>query len=150
MIRMQGKALVATWRPFEEGGQSHMRASQIPSDNVTILDQILIAQHKDGFWGTYPLANCSVIWQGKPVVTLVTDDDKETALNIVGNDNTLADELKSQVTIRAKTTAMSTSDSGMEGALDMDSQFFGPATAQRIADAEKAAQVAHDEEEALR
>ena len=148
MIRMQGKALVATWRPFEEGGQSHMRASQIPSDNVTILDQILIAQHKDGFWGTYPLANCSVIWQGKPVVTLVTDDDRETNLNIVGTDNTLADELKSHVNIRAKTTAMSTSDSGMEGAYD--NQFFGPATAQRIADAEKAAQAALEEDEILR
>ena len=137
MIRMQGKALVATWRPFEEGGQSHMRASQIQSDNVTILDQILIAQHKDGFWGTYPLSNCSVIWQGKPVVTLITDDCKEAALNIVGTENTLADELKTQVTVRGKTTAMSSSETGMEGAEDM--QFFGPATAQRIIDAQKAA-----------
>jgi hypothetical protein len=148
MIRMQGKALVATWRPFEEGGTSHMRASQIPSDNVTILDQIVIAQHKDGFWGTYPLANCSVIWQGKPVVTLVTEDDQETTLDIVGSENTLADELKSHVTIRAKTTAMSTSDSAMEG--DFDTQFFGPATAQRIADAEKASHAELDEDGILR
>jgi len=148
MIRMQGKALVATWRPFEEGGQSHMRASQIPSDNVTILDQILIAQHKDGFWGTYPLANCSVIWQGKPVVTLVTEEDHETTLNIVGSENTLADELKSQVNIRGKTSAMSTSDTGMEGSFD--NQFFGPATAQRIADAQRAAEEQEEPEETLR
>jgi len=125
-----------------------MRASQIPSDNVTILDQILIAQHKDGFWGTYPLANCSVIWQGKPVVTLVTEEDHETTLNIVGSENTLADELKSQVNIRGKTSAMSTSDTGMEGSFD--NQFFGPATAQRIADAQRAAEEQEEPEETLR
>lgn len=125
MIRIHGKALVATWRPFEEGGQSHMRASQIPSDNVSIVDNIVIAQHKDGFWGTYPLVNCSVIWDGKPIVIHVGDDDHETILNIAGLDHTFADELTGKASFISKTKAMATSEGAMEGALDME--FFTPA-----------------------
>lgn len=92
MIRMVGKALVASWRPYESGGGSQMRASQMESDSVTVLDQVVLAQHPDGFWETFPLANCSIIWTGKPTVTVI-EDGKEVLLNVDGKDNTIADEL---------------------------------------------------------
>jgi hypothetical protein len=89
---MVGKALVASWRPYESGGGSHMRASQMESESVTVLDQVVLAQHPDGFWETFPLANCSIIWTGKPTVTVV-QDGQEVLLSIDGKDNTIADEL---------------------------------------------------------
>src|SRR5580704_1687084 len=118
MIRMQGKALVATWRPFEEGGTSHMRASQIASDNVTILDQLVIAQHKDGYWGTYPLANCSVVWDGKPVITHIGDDDHETKIALTGAEHTLADAMHGRAGFTTRTKAMASSEGAIEGAMD--------------------------------
>lgn len=92
MIRMVGKALVASWRPYESGGGSHMRASQMESDSVTVLDQVVLAQHPDGFWETIPLANCSIIWSGKPTITVI-ENGKETELTVIGKENTLADGL---------------------------------------------------------
>jgi hypothetical protein len=117
MIRMYGKALVATWRPYEDGGGAHMRTSHRESENVTVLDQTVIMQDRDGFWETFPLANCSIIWQGKPVVTLITLDDKETALPIEGKDHTLADELAAHSLglSRGPMRAMETSDKKIEG-----------------------------------
>lgn len=93
MIRLSGKALVATWRPYEEGGSSHMRSSQMQSENVTVLDQMVIMQHRDGFWETYPLVNCAIIWEGKPTITLITERDEETMLPLQGREHTLADQL---------------------------------------------------------
>ena len=92
MVRMVGKALVATWRPYESGGGSQMRSSQMESDSVTVLDQVVLAQHPDGFWETFPLSNCSIIWSGKPTVTVI-EDGKEIDLAIAGKENTLADQL---------------------------------------------------------
>ncbi len=115
MIRVYGKALVATWRPYEEGGASHMRSSQMQSEHVTVLDQVVIMQHKDGFWETYPLTNCSIIWQGKPSVTLLTDEDKETVLTISGAEHTLADAMAGHFALRGPTRAMSSSDADIEG-----------------------------------
>ena len=92
MVRMVGKALVATWRPYESGGGSHMRSSQMESESVTVFDQVVLAQHPDGFWETFPLANCSIIWSGKPTVTVI-EDGKETELTVTGRDNTLADQM---------------------------------------------------------
>jgi len=92
MVRMFGKALVATWRPYESGGGSHMRSSQMECDSVTVIDQVVLAQHPDGFWETFPLSNCSIIWSGKPTVTVI-DGGKEIDLAIAGRDNTLADQL---------------------------------------------------------
>lgn len=95
MVRIHGKAMVATWRPYEEGGRSHLRASQMESDDVTVLGDLVIAQHKDGFWATYPLVNCSIIWNGRPEVTLIADVTCDTPLVLQGRLNTLADELAS-------------------------------------------------------
>src|SRR5580704_11363347 len=92
MVRMVGKALVASWRPYESGGGSQMRSSQMESDSVTVLDQVVLAQHPDGFWETFPLANCSIIWTGKPTITLI-EDGRETELPITGRENTLADQM---------------------------------------------------------
>jgi len=94
MVRMTGKALVATWRPYESGGGSHLRSSQMESESVSIFDQVVLAQHPDGFWETFPLANCSIIWTGKPTVTFV-ENGAETLMSIDGRNNTLADELAS-------------------------------------------------------
>lgn len=93
MVRVFGKALVASWRPYESGGSSQMRSSQMQCDSVTVLDQVVLAQHPDGFWETLPLSNCSIIWQGKPAVTVLLEDGTERMLPITGRDHTLADEL---------------------------------------------------------
>jgi hypothetical protein len=91
---MFGKAMVASWRPYETGGGggAQMRSSQIECDSVTVLDQIVLAQHPDGFWETFPLSNCAIIWSGKPAVSIIVDG-KDTALAIEGKEHTLADEL---------------------------------------------------------
>jgi hypothetical protein len=93
MVRIFGKALVASWRPYESGGSSQMRSSQMECDSVTVLDQVVLAQHPDGFWETMPLGNCSVIWQGKPSVSVIGADGAETPLAVQGKEKTLADEL---------------------------------------------------------
>lgn len=93
MIKIFGKALVASWRPYESGGSSTMRASQMQCDSVTVFDQVVLAQHPDGFWETFPLGNCSIIWQGKPEVTLVALDGSSSPLTISGNEKTFADTL---------------------------------------------------------
>jgi hypothetical protein len=90
MVRMFGKALVASWRPSDSGGQ--MRSSQIECDSVTVIDQVVLLQHPDGFWETFSLSNCALIWSGKPVVSII-DAGKETPVLIEGKDHTLADEL---------------------------------------------------------
>ena len=117
MIRLYGKATVSTWRPITSGMGSEMRTSQRESDDVTVLDQMVILQHHDGFWETYPLINCSIIWQGKPTVTLLTEEDKETLLPLSGRDHTMADELAlHRIGLRAPTRPMETSDTAIEGA----------------------------------
>jgi hypothetical protein len=104
MIRIYGKATVSTWRPMENGGVSQMRTAQRESDDVTVLNNLVILQHHDGFWETFPLANCSIIWQGKPEVTLLTEEDRETLLPISGRDHTMADELVAHGLIRRQST----------------------------------------------
>ena len=69
-----------------------MRSSQMESDSVTILDQLVLAQHPDGFWETFPLANCSIIWTGKPTITLI-EGGREIEMAVTGKENTLADNL---------------------------------------------------------
>lgn len=116
MIRIYGKGLVSTWRPFESGGGATMRTSDRESENVTVLDQIVIVQHMDGFWETYPLANCAIIWHGKPTVMLLTDQDQETLLPISGKDHTLADELATHTSIRHGTSLpMGSSNEAIQG-----------------------------------
>ena len=97
MVRMIGKALVASWRPYESGGGSQMRSSQMESDSVTVLDQVVLAQHPDGFWETFPLANCSIIWTGKPTISLI-ENGTEIVISVDGNTNTLADQLAASTT----------------------------------------------------
>ena len=93
-----------------------MRSSQKQCEHVTVLNDIVIMQHHDGFWETCPIANCAITWQGKPSVTLLTDDDRETPLPIAGNEHTLADELATHgITIRRGAHAMSSSDTAIEG-----------------------------------
>jgi len=117
MVRLYGKATVSTWHPLSSGGTSEMRTAQRESDDVTVLDQMVILQHHDGFWETYPLSNCSIIWQGKPSVALLTEEDRETLLPISGRDHTLADELAAHSFIhRGHTQAMASSDSAIDGA----------------------------------
>ncbi len=117
MIRLYGKATVSTWRPIAAGGGSEMRSSQRESDDVTVLDQMVILQHHDGFWETYPLINCSIIWQGKPTVTLLTEEDNETILPISGRDHTMADDLaRNRFGHRGPTRPMETSDAAIDGA----------------------------------
>ncbi|MGO8671163.1 MAG: hypothetical protein ACLQVD_07365 [Capsulimonadaceae bacterium] len=93
MVRISGKALVASWRPYESGGSSQLRSSQMQCDSVTVIDQVVIAQHPDGFWETVPLANCCIIWQGKPTISVVSENGEEFPLTVVGKEHTLADEL---------------------------------------------------------
>lgn len=117
MIRIYGKATVSTWRPLSSAEGSQMRSAQRESDDVTVLDQMVILQHHDGFWETYPLCNCSIIWQGKPTVTLVTEEDRETLLPLSGRDHTLADVLAEHSFIRrGPTRPMESSDTSIEGA----------------------------------
>ena len=124
MIRIYGKATVSTWRPFEHGGGSQMRSAQRDSDDVTVLDQIVILQHHDGFWETYPLANCSIIWRGKPIVALLTEEDKETVLPISGRDHTLADEMATGLrSVRGPSLPMGSSDSAIDGSDGMLAVF---------------------------
>lgn len=128
MIRLYGQATVTTWRPMEgggysQGGHTEMRAAQRESEDVTVLDQMVILQHHDGFWETYPLINCSIIWKGKPTVTLLTEEDKETLLPLSGRDHTMADELmETRFGHRGKATPMGASDSAIDGAV----VFAGP------------------------
>ena len=93
MVRIFGKALVASWRPYESGGSSQLRSSQMECESVTVLDQVVIAQHPDGFWETFPLGNCSIIWQGKPEISFIADNGTESPLAIHGKDKTIADAL---------------------------------------------------------
>lgn len=117
MIRVHGQGLVSTWRPFESGGGATMRCSERESESITVLGDLVIVQHRDGFWETYPLVNCSIIWTGKPTVTLLTDEDQETLLPIVGKDHTLADELAEHGFLgRGPTKPMETSTGDIEGA----------------------------------
>lgn len=117
MVRLYGKATVSTWHPLSSGGTSEMRTAQRESDDVTVLDQMVILQHRDGFWETYPLANCSIIWEGKPSVSLLTEEDRETLLPISGRDHTLADELAQHSFIRrGHTHAMESSHESIDGA----------------------------------
>ena len=113
MVRIYGKALVATWRPYEDGGKSTMRTAQIESEHVTVLNDTVVLQLKDGLWATYPLLNCSIIWETKPSVTLVTDEDKETTLPISGEEHTLADSM--HYIKRGPTKAMTSSDEEIRG-----------------------------------
>jgi hypothetical protein len=96
MVRIFGKALLASWRPYESGGNSQIRSSQMQCESVTVIDQTVLAQHPDGFWESLPLSNCSIIWQGKPIVTVLLEDGTERPISITGKDHTLADELMSQ------------------------------------------------------
>ncbi len=86
MIRVYGKATVTTWRPYEQANAPQMRAFQRESEDVTVLDQIVMLQHQDGYWETYPLSNCQIVWRGKPTITLLTEENKETVLPLVGRE----------------------------------------------------------------
>ncbi len=124
MIRLYGKATVSTWRPVETSNGSQMRTAQRESDDVTVLNEIVILQHHDGFWETFPLANCSIIWRGKPQVTLLTEEDRETALPLSGRDHTMADHLaESGMNKRQNAVPMGTSDSPIEGSAGVSQMF---------------------------
>jgi len=96
MIKMFGRGHVSAWRPYEEGtGGAHMRASKVESDNIHVMDQTVLMQHKDGFWEVYSLSNCSVIWLDKPNVYMVdVASGREVELPISGSAHTIADEMK--------------------------------------------------------
>lgn len=100
MIKIFGKAMLATWRPYESGGSSHLRSSQMESESVTVIDQTVIAQHPDGFWETFPLANCSINWRHKPVFTIINTDGTEVPLIVAGKDHTLADQIADNETVK--------------------------------------------------
>lgn len=96
MVKMYGSGLVASWRPHEQGGSggAQVRASEKHCDHIFVFDQVVLMQYHDGFWETGNLASCSITWSDKPEVFIVDYLGKEIPLTVMGNINTIADNLK--------------------------------------------------------
>ncbi len=96
MVKMRGTGIIASWRPYEEGrGGAAMRASEKECECITVFGDIVMAQHKDGFWETIALTNCTVTWMQKPEITMVDmATGAETPVEIVGKTGTYADGMK--------------------------------------------------------
>jgi hypothetical protein len=92
MIKLRGTGIIASWRPYEEGrGGAAVRASEKECHCITVFDQTVFSQHKDGFWETMSFANCTITWMQKPDVFFVTPDGKEIPVEVVGKKDTIAD-----------------------------------------------------------
>lgn len=97
MIKLYGSGLVASWRPHEEGGTggAHIRASEKHCDHVVVYGDIVLMQYHDGFWETGSLTWCSITWSDKPEAFIVDEaTGRETPIDVKGNVNTIADNLK--------------------------------------------------------
>ena len=96
MVKMRGYGIIASWRPYEEGrGGAAMRASEKECESITIFGDIVLARHKDGFWETISLDNCTVTWMNKPEIVMVDmATGQETPVEVAGKTNTIADGMK--------------------------------------------------------
>lgn len=120
MIKMYGSGLVATWRPHEEGGSggAHIRASEKHCDHVVIYGDTVLMQYHDGFWESGSMTWCSITWSDKPEVYLVDEaTGRETPVDIKGNVNTIADNLKFVLRKPGGFVPMSGTNENIEGAL---------------------------------
>jgi hypothetical protein len=92
MVKLRGKGIIASWRPYEEGrGGASIRASEKECLIVTVFDQTVLAQHKDGFWETMSFTNCTITWLTKPEIFFITPDGTEVPIEVIGKTNTIAD-----------------------------------------------------------
>jgi hypothetical protein len=93
MIKLRGTGIIASWRPYEEGrGGAAIRASEKECMSISVFDQTVLAQHKDGFWETMSFANCTITWMQKPDVILVCPESgKEIPIDVKGETDTIAD-----------------------------------------------------------
>ena len=92
MIKMRGKGIIASWRPYEEGrGGASIRASEKECVSINVFDQTVLSQHKDGFWETMSFTNCTITWLQKPEIIFVTDTGQEIPIEVVGRTGTIAD-----------------------------------------------------------
>lgn len=97
MVKLYGSGLVASWRPHEEGGSggAHIRASEKHCDHIVIFGETILMQYHDGFWESGSMSFCSVTWSDKPEVFIVDEaTGRETPVDVKGNVNTIADNLK--------------------------------------------------------
>lgn len=97
MLKIYGSGLVASWRPHEEGGSggAHIRASEKHCDHIVIYGDVILMQYHDGFWETGSVSYCSVTWEDKPELFIVDEaTGRETPVEVKGNTNTIADNLK--------------------------------------------------------
>jgi hypothetical protein len=96
MIKLRGKGIIASWRPYEEGrGGAAIRASEKECLSITVFDQTVLAQLKDGFWETMSFTNCTITWLQKPECIMVSPETgKETPVEVMGRTDTIADGMK--------------------------------------------------------
>ncbi len=92
MVKLRGKGIIASWRPYEEGrGGAAIRASEKECISITVFDQTVLAQHKDGFWETMSFTNCTITWLAKPEIFFVNATGEEVAIQVQGKTDTIAD-----------------------------------------------------------
>jgi len=92
MVKLRGRGIIASWRPYEEGrGGAAIRASEKECLSITVFDQTVLAQHKDGFWETMSFTNCTITWLVKPDIFVVSSTGEEFAVEVIGKTDTIAD-----------------------------------------------------------
>jgi hypothetical protein len=99
MIKLRGKGIIASWRPYEEGrGGAAIRASEKECLSITVFDQTVLAQHKDGFWETMSFTNCTITWMKKPeIIHVCPDTGQEIAIEVEGRTGTIADGMLGRI-----------------------------------------------------
>jgi hypothetical protein len=92
MVKLRGRGIIASWRPYEEGrGGAAIRASEKECVSITVFDQTVLAQHKDGFWETMSFTNCTITWLVKPDIFVVNSSGEEVPVEVIGKTDTIAD-----------------------------------------------------------